>query len=86
MKFATYDDGSLDGRLLLVAKDGGRAAEASAIAPSSLTALQRWRACEAPPRLAYPRPAAGPEPLARDDLMWSLTTNRWASRCRGLSR
>jgi fumarylacetoacetate (FAA) hydrolase len=50
MKFATYDDGSIDGRLLVVAKDGSRAAEASTIAPNLLTALQRWRWCETPLR------------------------------------
>jgi fumarylacetoacetate (FAA) hydrolase len=50
MKFASYDDGSIDGRLLIVAKDGGRAVAAAAIAPNLLTALQRWRMCEAPLR------------------------------------
>jgi len=48
MKLATYDDGSIDGRLLIVTKDGGRAVATSAVAPNLLTALQRWRVCETP--------------------------------------
>jgi fumarylacetoacetate (FAA) hydrolase len=47
MKFATLADGTLDGRLVVVSKDGSRAAPAGAVAPNLLTALQRWSACEA---------------------------------------
>ena len=47
MKFATYDDGSLDGRLYVVSRDGERAAAAASVAPSLLGALQRWREVEA---------------------------------------
>ena len=47
MKFATYDDGSIDGRLLVVSRDGRRAVDAAPIAPSLLAALQRWRDVEA---------------------------------------
>lgn len=42
MKFATLRDGSLDGQLLLVSRDGQRAVRASAIAASLVEALQRW--------------------------------------------
>ena len=48
MKFATYDDGSTDGRLYVVSSDHGRAVDASAITPSLLSALQNWREVEAP--------------------------------------
>jgi fumarylacetoacetate (FAA) hydrolase len=48
MKFATYDDGSTDGRLYVVSSDHAHAIDASAIAPSLLSALQRWREVEAP--------------------------------------
>ena len=44
MRFATYDDGSLDGRLMLVSPDSTRAAEAAAVAPSLFSALQNWGA------------------------------------------
>ena len=49
MRFATYDDGTRDGRLLVVAPDGAQAADAGAVAPSLIAALQGWR--EAEPRL-----------------------------------
>jgi fumarylacetoacetate (FAA) hydrolase len=48
MKFATYDDGSTDGRLVVVSADRARAVDASAIASGLLDALQRWREVEAP--------------------------------------
>ena len=48
MKFATYDDGSTDGRLYVVSSDHARAVDASAITPSLLSALQNWREVEAP--------------------------------------
>lgn len=44
MKLATYRDGSADGRLLVVSRDLGRAADASAVAPNLLAALERWDA------------------------------------------
>lgn len=50
MKFATLNDGSLDGRLLIVSRDLRRALAVPAIAPSLLHALQRWDALQ--PQLA----------------------------------
>ena len=50
MKFATRADGSLDGTLLVVSRDGRHAASAHGIAASLIDALQRWD--EAAPRLA----------------------------------
>ncbi|HEU4460041.1 MAG TPA: fumarylacetoacetate hydrolase family protein [Methylibium sp.] len=46
MRFATFDDGTLDGRLHLVSRDHRHALDASAIAPSLLAALQAWEAAE----------------------------------------
>jgi fumarylacetoacetate (FAA) hydrolase len=43
MRFASYDDGSRDGRLLVVASDGRRAADAAPVASSLLAALEDWR-------------------------------------------
>jgi fumarylacetoacetate (FAA) hydrolase len=48
MKFATLRDGSLDGQLLVVSRDGQRAVRASAVAPSLLAALQRWDEVDPP--------------------------------------
>ncbi|MGV7207646.1 fumarylacetoacetate hydrolase family protein [Oxalobacteraceae bacterium A2-2] len=42
MKFATFDDGTPDGRLLLVSRDLRHALDASFVAPTLLAALQRW--------------------------------------------
>lgn len=42
MKFATLKDGTLDGCLALVSRDGQRALRASAVAASLIDALQRW--------------------------------------------
>jgi fumarylacetoacetate (FAA) hydrolase len=42
MKFATLKDGSLDGRLVIVSRDGRRAAAVPKLAASLLEALQRW--------------------------------------------
>ncbi|MES2260972.1 MAG: fumarylacetoacetate hydrolase family protein [Pseudomonadota bacterium] len=42
MKFATLNDQSLDGRLLLVSRDLARCVDASAIAPNLLFAVQHW--------------------------------------------
>jgi fumarylacetoacetate (FAA) hydrolase len=78
MRFATLNDGSLDGVLLLVAHDGQRACRATAVAPSLLQALQDWDRCapllqalqaeldagHAPGRFAFD-PAACAAPLPR---------------------
>src|SRR5579875_3919567 len=50
MRFATYADGSLDGRLMLVSRDGARAAPAGAIAPSLFEAVRTWARSETPLR------------------------------------
>ena len=50
MRLATKRDGSRDGRLLVVRRDGEAAAEARAIAPTLQAALDRWDACEGPLR------------------------------------
>jgi fumarylacetoacetate (FAA) hydrolase len=42
MKFATLKDGTLDGCLVMVSRDGQRAVRAGTIAPSLIQALQRW--------------------------------------------
>ena len=42
MQFATLNNGTLDGQLIVVARDLLHAADASAIAPSLLHALQHW--------------------------------------------
>ncbi len=46
MRLATARDGSRDGRLLVVRRDGEAAADASGIAPSLQHALDHWEACE----------------------------------------
>jgi fumarylacetoacetate (FAA) hydrolase len=46
MRLATARDGSRDGRLLVVRKDGAAAADASSIAPCLQAALDRWEICE----------------------------------------
>ena len=48
MKFATLKDGSLDGRLVLVSRDGQRAVRAGAVAPSLIEALRRWEQVQLP--------------------------------------
>jgi fumarylacetoacetate (FAA) hydrolase len=42
MKFASFNDGTPDGRLLLVSRDLRHALDASFVAPTLLAALQRW--------------------------------------------
>jgi fumarylacetoacetate (FAA) hydrolase len=59
MKFATYADGSLDGRLMLVSRDLSRAVTAAAIAPSLIDALQRWPHVQAPLQSLYEALNAG---------------------------
>jgi fumarylacetoacetate (FAA) hydrolase len=46
MRLATLRDGSLDGRLLVVRRDGEAAADARAVAPTLQVALDQWEACE----------------------------------------
>ena len=46
MRLATLRDGSRDGRLLVVRRDGEAAATAGDIAPTLQAALDRWEACE----------------------------------------
>ncbi len=46
MRLATARDGSRDGRLLVVRRDGEAAWAATAVAPSLQAALDRWDACE----------------------------------------
>ncbi|MCU6498994.1 fumarylacetoacetate hydrolase family protein [Rugamonas sp. A1-17] len=46
MKFATLQDRTPDGRLLIVSRDLTRCAEAGAIAPTLLYALQHWSSVE----------------------------------------
>jgi fumarylacetoacetate (FAA) hydrolase len=50
MRLATYDDGTSDGQLVVVSRDGRRAVDASAIAPNLLTAIGRWQSVETPLR------------------------------------
>lgn len=49
MKLATYRNGTPDGRLVVVARDGRTAASATVVAPNLLDALERW--AEAAPGL-----------------------------------
>lgn len=53
MKFATLKDGSLDGRLVVVSRNGRRAVAVPAIAPSLIDALQRWEAVRGPLQDVY---------------------------------
>jgi fumarylacetoacetate (FAA) hydrolase len=46
MKLATVRDGTRDGRLAVVRRDGARLAEASAVAPTLQAALDDWARCE----------------------------------------
>ncbi|MEK8029783.1 fumarylacetoacetate hydrolase family protein [Ideonella sp. DXS29W] len=48
MRFATLKDGSLDGRLVVVSRDGTRAVAVPRIAPHLIDALQRWDAVRQP--------------------------------------
>jgi len=48
MKLATLKDGSLDGRLIVVSRDGRHAVAVPEIAPSLLDALQQWEAVKGP--------------------------------------
>lgn len=55
MKFATYADGTRDGRLVVVSRDLARALPAAGVAPTLIAALQQWDDV-----------AAGLEVLSRD--------------------
>ncbi|MBH3411360.1 fumarylacetoacetate hydrolase family protein [Pseudomonas putida] len=55
MKLASLDDGSRDGRLLVVARDLGRAVDASGIAATLQLALERWPQVEARLQALYQR-------------------------------
>jgi fumarylacetoacetate (FAA) hydrolase len=46
MRLATLRDGSRDGRLVVVRRDGEAAASAASIAPTLQAALDRWESCE----------------------------------------
>lgn len=46
MRLATARDGTRDGRLLVVRRDGEAAADATPVAPTLQAALDRWDACE----------------------------------------
>jgi fumarylacetoacetate (FAA) hydrolase len=59
MKLATLKNGHKDGRLVVVSRDLRRAADARAIAPTLLSALEDWARCEAPLRALYERLNAG---------------------------
>jgi fumarylacetoacetate (FAA) hydrolase len=59
MKLATLQDDSPDGRLLVVARDLTRAADASSIAPNLWTALQRWTEVESALQRLYEDVNAG---------------------------
>jgi len=48
MKFATLDNHTPDGRLLVVSRDLSRCVDAGAVAPTLLYAVQHWREVEAP--------------------------------------
>ncbi|UTL93337.1 fumarylacetoacetate hydrolase family protein [Pseudomonas fluorescens] len=55
MKLASLDDGSRDGRLLVVARDLGRAVDASGIAATLQLALEHWPQVEARLQALYQR-------------------------------
>jgi fumarylacetoacetate (FAA) hydrolase len=50
MRLATYDDGTIDGQLVVVSRDLQRLVDARPIAPNLLTALRRWHSVETPLR------------------------------------
>lgn len=59
MKFATLKDGTLDGRLVLVSRDGQTAVAVPLIAPTLIDALQRWDAVRLPLQDMYDALNAG---------------------------
>lgn len=66
MKLATLKSGRKDGRLVVVSRDLRRAADAQAIAPTLLAALEDWARCEAALRALYERLNTGDAPGAFD--------------------
>lgn len=46
MRLATVRDGSRDGKLIVVRRDGEAAADATSVAPTMQAALDRWESCE----------------------------------------
>lgn len=62
MKLATLNNGHKDGRLVVVSRDLRRAADAAAIAPTLLAALEDWNRCETPLRALYERLNEGVAP------------------------
>lgn len=60
MRFATLKNGTLDGRLVLVARDARRAVAVPTVAPSLLDALQRWDAVRGPLQALSDALNAGP--------------------------
>jgi fumarylacetoacetate (FAA) hydrolase len=66
MKLATLKNGSKDGRLVVVSRDLRHAADAAAVAPTLLAALEDWPRCEAPLRALYASLNAGGVPGAFD--------------------
>jgi len=55
MRLATYDDGTIDGQLVVVSRDLQRAVDARAISPNLLTAIRSWPSVEAPLRVLNDR-------------------------------
>lgn len=53
MKFATLDNDTQDGCLLLVSRDGRRAVNATKVAPTLLHALQHWEQVSTPLQALY---------------------------------
>ena len=46
MKLATLNDGSPDGRLVVLSADGSRCGDAGSVAPTLQAALERWTGAE----------------------------------------
>jgi len=61
MKLATLNDGTRDGRLLVVSRDGTRAVRADGIALTLQAALDRWAETEAPLRKLFDALESGAE-------------------------
>ncbi|UVO51023.1 fumarylacetoacetate hydrolase family protein [Sphingomonas sp. SUN019] len=66
MKLATLDNGTRDGRLVIVSRDHARAVPADGIAATLQDALERWSEVEAPLRALADRLADGEAPGAID--------------------
>jgi fumarylacetoacetate (FAA) hydrolase len=66
MKLATLRTADPDGKLIVVSRDLRRAADASAIAPNLLAAVERWDVCAPGLQSIYQRLNAGSEASAFD--------------------